>query len=142
MLIYRIVEPGRKVRSRRHTSLSCNGYEEALKRFPRQALRFAKDSGCFHCLKPTRVCSGTKGPRNRCLGEGLLPAFLILLWWYREFYATEFPAIWDEFSLREAPTKAAFCQKFLRWEWALFNTEAMVGVRVFFEFSARYYEKV
>lgn len=141
MLIYIIATHG-KNQWKHHTSLSCDGYKVLLNSFPRQDLKFAKDSGCFHCLKPTRVCSSTKGPSNRCLGEGLLPAFLILLWRYQEYFQKEFPSIWDEFSLGEASEKEDFCQKLLRWEWGLFNTEEMLGVRVFFEYSTRYYEKV
>lgn len=94
-------------------------------------LNFQKDSCCFTCLLPTRLCKSLVEQENseKCLFSTILPALFALFARNDQgIYPITLEVLGEEYSSLQILGRA---QKLLEWEWGNLDTEQVLGIKVF-----------
>lgn len=110
-----------------HSTLDCEYFDKYFEQVEeiREGLTFTRESCCFDCFLPTKICRGAfqKG-EGVCLALRLIGTFIILSRQYYDHFANF--QLFEKFieqGLTLELTPAAYFQKFLAWEWSDIDTE-------------------
>ena len=129
-----------------HGTLDCKEFEAHVETLDKVGprLSFTKDSCCFDCLLPTKVCQGPfeKGS-GVCHVYGLISTFLVLSFRHYDHFSDLplFQKKIDEDGLTKEHGPAPYVQKFLAMEWADIDTEVIKAVTLFREFMEWYAQR-
>ena len=116
-----------------HGSLSCENHEH-LQEFNRHRpyLRFQRDSCCFTCLLPTKICKGHFNSTDSCLTPPLMPIWMETVARHSSFIQERIPDFFEYIGLTTQQQRPEwFIQKLLNFEWQVLDTEVLHGVVLF-----------
>ena len=70
-----------------------------------------------------------------CLGKGIIPAFLAIVYQKREFFRKNILRThFQDYGLDGDIGIIPFYQKLLRWDWMLVDTPVILGTLLFYEY--------
>lgn len=124
-----------------HTTLQCPDFDGLARGFnsERPNLRFEKDSGCFSCLLPTKVCKQDRDDEQCLMSPGVLLVWMFMMGMRPQvgwFFKRKFPQLMGYVDINKGLRSTL--NGLLKECRDPFSTQCFMGVVCFYKWCEEY----